>query len=71
MKATNYRDRKVVCCICGCEELKDYKTYLFQFSDSIDTTFVGWCSEHEKEGLEYYNRENNRNRESKYRSSNS
>jgi hypothetical protein len=56
MNVTNNYGRKVVCTVCGCEELHEYKSYTPAFASSIDSVYIGWCIEHEEQALQEYQR---------------
>jgi len=49
MKTTNYRGNKVCCHICQEEELLGYKVHTSAFASAIDSSFIGWCKDHEPE----------------------
>jgi len=56
MKATNNYGKQVTCVTCQCTELKSYKVYTPPFANAMNSVFVGWCADHEKEGIVEYNK---------------
>ena len=57
MKAKTNWGRPVKCVVCETEELHAYKSYTPPFANAMNSVFVGWCKDHEKEGIAEYNKE--------------
>ena len=56
MTVRNNYGRTVSCTVCRTEELKGYKVYTPAFASSIDSVSIGWCTEHEEQALQEYQR---------------
>ena len=56
MKATNNWGRPVKCEVCGNTELKGYKSFTPPFANAMNSVYVGWCKDHEAEGMAEYNK---------------
>jgi hypothetical protein len=46
MKITDIYGNKVLCVICGCEHIHDYRKH--------DDIYFAWCIEHKGQGLQNY-----------------
>jgi hypothetical protein len=56
MKTTNNWGKPVKCVVCKTEELHDYNSYTPPFANAMNSVYVGWCKDHEKEGIAEYNK---------------
>lgn len=54
MTVTNNYGHVVGCTICRSQNLKGYKPFTPAFASSIDSIYIGWCADHEREGLQEY-----------------